>query len=71
MATLLDNTPRFVAGQQVRLKSGGPVMVVNKTSWFANDEGYDRLQCDCLWFDRNKLKSAEFPNHILVDATTN
>jgi len=61
-------TKTFVLGDQVRLKSGGPVMAVNNFDKTLNLSGpsYFNGRVDCSWFDsKGDLKSARFHQDAL------
>lgn len=71
--------PAFEKGALVRLKSGGPVMTVDR---FAGEEsGYHKMTWSglrtirwhcyrCVWFDENELRCSDFEEHLLVAADT-
>jgi uncharacterized protein YodC (DUF2158 family) len=50
---------KYVIGQEVRLKSGGPQMTINEVS----SDG-----ARCYWFDVNTLNSAWFALDAIVPA---
>jgi uncharacterized protein YodC (DUF2158 family) len=50
---------KYVVGQEVRLKSGGPQMTINEVS----SDG-----ARCYWFDVNTLNSAWFAIDAIVPA---
>jgi len=54
--------PEFTKGDTVKLKSGGPLMVV---------EDVDGNKVSCLWFERSKKgdpRSWKFDSNVLVKA---
>jgi uncharacterized protein YodC (DUF2158 family) len=57
-ASMVDSSAtRFVRGDLVRLRSGGPLMTIN-------DIQGDRA--DCFWTDENAMpQEATFPVHVL------
>lgn len=59
-------TPEFKRGDVVRLKSGGPNMVVNKVGPYSADDPQITVWCD--WFDHEKARSKDFPPELLEQA---
>ena len=50
----------FQIGDTVRLKTGGPLMLVKETYPDTTDQ-----KLLCLWFEGNKLESNLFPSEVL------
>ena len=50
----------FAVGDTVRLKTGGPLMLVKETYPDTTDQ-----KLLCLWFEGNKLESNLFPSEVL------
>ena len=51
-----DPARPFVTGDIVRLKSGGPLMTVERLLDFV-----DPIQVECQWFASKKLQNGRFP----------
>lgn len=51
-------TQELVAGDVVRLKSGGPDMTVEEVANF--EWGGDRMKAKCKWFEGKQLKEEVF-----------
>lgn len=45
---------QFVAGDKVRLTSGGPEMTVRGLCYDAQTNEYRKNMFDCIWFAKNK-----------------
>jgi uncharacterized protein YodC (DUF2158 family) len=60
----------FSAGDQVRLKSGGPIMTVEKTR--ARDSGDERdlVIVHCIWFKDDLPCSHGFREEMIESAAT-
>ena len=58
----MSEEKKFKIGDEVQLKSGGPVMTVD------SEAGVDG-RMDCVWFDNKKLQRASF-NPGALDAYT-
>jgi uncharacterized protein YodC (DUF2158 family) len=56
---------QFKIGDTVRLKSGGPVMVVSQVEEYS---GFDGLQALCKWFAGTKAEESLFPLETLEAA---
>ena len=46
--------PRFVTGDKVRLKSGGPDMTIRGPHYDVLANQYSSTMYDCIWFAKNK-----------------
>ena len=51
---------KFVVGDTVMLKSGGPVMTVG-----AYVKSHDKMEVQCVWFDKADPKYGAFPEELL------
>lgn len=60
-------SPKFSVGDQVELKSGGPVMTVEKVQINAHDQFTGTYRCQ--WFAGKKLDGGLFPENSLVSST--
>jgi uncharacterized protein YodC (DUF2158 family) len=71
--------PTFEKGALVRLKSGGPVMTVDRVP--GEESGHHKMTWGglreirwysyrCVWFDENELKSDVFEEYLLVAVDT-
>lgn len=62
------NEPKFAKGDIVKLKSGGPVMTVDR----AHTNIYDTFsgKYTCKWFSGNELQEGDFDEETLLRAET-
>jgi len=54
---------KFVSGNLVKLRSGGPAMTVSKVHKGFGDGGTDLLECS--WFSGGKLQEGRFEENAL------
>ena len=58
-------TAHWKEGDVVRLKSGGPKMVVDRVKYFSDDSA----SVYCVWFENNKKLEYDFPPSGLEECT--
>ena len=58
----------YVKGEQVRLKSGGPVMTINSFSQSETEDGQVVYNIRCHWFSKETLKQGVFNHEELEKA---
>lgn len=46
--------PKFITGDKVRLKSGGPEMTIRSVHFDVLANRYSDDMFDCIWFEKNK-----------------
>ena len=57
-------TTHWKEGDVVRLKSGGPQMVVDRVKYFSDDSA----SVYCTWFDGSRKEESDFPPAALERA---
>ncbi len=65
--------PKFITGDKVRLKSGGPDMTIRGVHYDVLANAYRDDMLDCIWFEINKEGKREvhycpFYTNELIDA---
>ncbi|OOQ58802.1 DUF2158 domain-containing protein [Mucilaginibacter pedocola] len=51
---------KFLKDEKVVLKSGGPVMMIEKYIWDDFNEGYSSERVTCIWFTNSTLNREDF-----------